>query len=261
MIFMPKMWTTPDGEYNKLFYGALQAPHLLIAGATGSGKSVIINQLITTVLKTRFPLDNERGAQLILIDPKRVELVQYKPAPHTLIYASEPNEIIQTLERVMSITENRYRQMQKQQQRKYTGGDIYIIIDEYADLVTTNKKQVQPIIQRIAQIGRAAKLHIILATQCPLAEIISTKIKCNFDYRFGLRTRSAQDSRNILGVNGCENLPQYGQAYYMTPQGLTLYKIPMIEDSEIERLVKHWTNQSNTNSNHFFSGLCAFLGF
>ena len=258
---MSQTWTTPNCSYSKLFYGALTAPHLLIAGATGSGKSVIINQLITTVLKTRFPLDNERGAQLILIDPKRVELVQYKPAPHTLIYASEPNEIIQTLERAMATTESRYKQMQKNQERKYTGGDIYIIIDEYADLVTTNKKQVQPIIQRIAQIGRAAKLHIILATQCPISKILTTEIKCNFDYRFGLHTRSAQDSRNILGVNGCEELPQYGQSYYMTPQGLTLYNIPMIEDSEIEKLVKHWTDQANTNSNHFFSGLCAFFGF
>ena len=94
--------------------------------------------------------------------------------------------------------------------------------------------------QRLAQIGRAANVHIIAATQCPLAAVIPTPIKVNFDARVALRTRSAQDSRNILGVKGCELLPRYGQGYYMTPDGLTLYNIPMQPQEDINALVKYW---------------------
>lgn len=107
----------------------------------------------------------------------------------------------------------------------------------------TNRRQVQPLLQRLAQIGRAANVHIIAATQCPISAVIPTPIKVNFDSRVGLRTRSAQDSRNILGCRGCESLPRYGQGYYMTPDGLTLYNIPMIPDQEINRLIRHWMNQ------------------
>lgn len=239
---MPKTWTTPTGTTYNLYADALKAPHLLIAGATGSGKSVIINGLITTLLY-KFPQDSTNGTQLILIDPKRVELVQYRECPHTICYASEPDTMIQAIERAMAITENRYRTMQRKRERKYSGGDVYVIIDEFADLMTTQKKKVVPLIQRLAQIGRAARVHIILATQTPIAKVLPTEIKCNFDNRFGLRTRSAQDSRNILGENGCEQLPTYGQGFYMSPQGLELYNIPMVDDEEINRIINHWTQQ------------------
>lgn len=119
-----------------------------------------------------------------------------------------------------------------------------MVIDELADLMTTNKKQVQPLIQRLAQIGRAANVHIIAATQCPLSTVIPTPIKVNFDSRVGLRTRSKQDSRNILGLPGCETLPRYGQGYYMTPAGLQLYNIPMYSPAEVQRLVDYWKHLS-----------------
>ena len=91
--------------------------------------------------------------------------------------------------------------------------------------------------------GRAANVHIIAATQCPLAAVIPTPIKVNFDSRVALRTRSKQDSRNILECAGCELLPRYGQGYYMTPAGLQLYNIPMIEDAERQRIINHWTQK------------------
>ena len=134
--------------------------------------------------------------------------------------------------------------MQTAQQRKYTGSDIYVIIDELADLMTTNKREVAPLLQRIAQIGRAARVHIVAATQCPLAIVIPTQIKVNFDARVGLRTRSAQDSKNILGVNGCEQLPRYGQGFYMRPEGTQLYNIPMHTDAQINSIVNHWTSRA-----------------
>ena len=183
------------------------------------------------------------SARFVLIDPKRVELSAYRHIPHVLRYASEPGDMIDALEAAMDETERRYQAMQKKGVRKYTGADLYVIIDELADLMTTDKKHVQPLLQRLCQIGRAARVHVIAATQCPLSAVIPTPIKVNFDARVALRTRSAQDSRNILGVTGCEQLPRYGQGFYMTPEGTTLYNIPYTSDEEIERLVKYWTSK------------------
>ena len=232
---MHKEWRTPPGQVYSLYRDMLKQPHLLIAGATGSGKSVVINGLVYTAM-----YDSPAAVQFILIDPKRVELVDYKPLPHTLMYASEPGEMVEALEKAMEITESRYKAMQRQRVKKYPGGALYVIIDELADLMTTARRQVQPLLQRLAQVGRAANVHIIAATQCPLATVIPTPIKVNFDSRVALRTRSAQDSRNILGLTGCELLPRYGQGYYMTPDGLKLYNIPMQPQEDINALVKYW---------------------
>lgn len=232
-----KTWETPQGAYYNLFADMLQQPHLLVAGATGSGKSVVINGIIATALK-----DSPAAVQFIFIDPKRVELVDYKRLPHTLQYASEPGDMVQALQLAIDTTESRYKAMQRQHVKQYPGGAVYVVIDELADLMTTNRKAVQPIIQRLAQIGRAANVHIIAATQCPLSAVIPTPIKVNFDSRVGLRTRSKQDSRNILGVGGCECLPRYGQGYYMTPAGLQLYNIPMYSPAEVAALVDYWTH-------------------
>lgn len=228
--------TTPGGEYFPLYLDMAQQPHLLIAGATGSGKSVLVNGILHTLLVQKFPWQ----AQFILIDPKRVELINYKGLPHTLAYASEPEEMIKALKGALNIIEGRYKAMQRKGLKKSEDGDIYIIIDELADLMTVSKRQVQPLLQRICQIGRAANVHVIACTQCPLREVIPTAIKVNFDARAGLRTRSAQDSRNILGFNGCEKLPRYGQGYYMTPEGVTLYNLPMYPEAEINKVLAHW---------------------
>ena len=239
--------TTPTGKVWDLFTDMLDQPHLLIAGATGSGKSVVINGLIDTVMH-RLPFDQMRtdghdGAQLILIDPKRVELISYKNLPHTLRYASEPAEMLSALQYAMTVTENRFKKMQSRHEKKYSGGDIYIVIDEFADLMTTQSKAIVPLIQRLAQVGRAARVHIILATQTPISEVLPTKIKCNFDARVGLRTRSAQDSRNIIGKTGLELLPRYGEGYYMKPCEETYCEIPYVRDEEIDRNIAWWMNQ------------------
>lgn len=236
-------YTTPGGSYSALYADMMTQPHLLVAGATGSGKSVVINGIVHAAMH-HAPGTQPGGVELILIDPKRVELVQYKFLPHTICYATEPGQIVNALRAAMSITESRYAEMQSQRLRKYPGGDVYVIIDEFADLILMSSA-VKPLIQRIAQIGRAAKVHIILATQTPIAKVIPTEIKCNFDARVGLRTRSAQDSRNIIGRSGLETLPAYGQGRYITPKQDTLYNIPMIPDEELDRLVEFWERQSH----------------
>ena len=232
-------YLTPGGvQYSTLYADMAQQPHLLIAGATVSGKSVVINGIIHALLCTCSPA----RAWFILIDPKRVELVQYRRLPHVVSYASEPGEPARALKKALDIIEDRYTRMQKEGARTYSGPDVYVIIDELADLMTTDKKTVQPLIQRICQIGRAARVHLIAATQCPLASVIPTAIKCNLDARVGLRTRSAQDSRNILEQTGCEKLPRYGQGYYRTAEGTWQYPLPMIPESEIDALIAYWTS-------------------
>lgn len=244
---LPTTYTTPDGAVYPLFVDMLKQPHLLVAGATGSGKSVVINGIMATALY-HPPGAIPGGVEFILIDPKRVELVEYKKLPHTVIYASEPGEFLSALKNAMRITENRYKSMQRDGQKKFNGGDLYIVIDEFADLMTTQRRTVQPMIQRIAQIGRAAKVHIILATQTPIAKVLPTEIKCNFDSRVGLRTRSPQDSRNILNETGLEKLPRYGQAVYVTPERKEQLKVPYIQPDEINSLCRWWTAQTPKQS-------------
>ena len=234
-----RRYISPGGQYYTLYADMMKQPHLLIAGATGSGKSVVINGIMYTAL-----VNGPDKARFYLLDPKRVELVQYKDCPHCALYACEPAEMVRALQTALNVIENRYHEMQKQRVRLYPGNDLYIVIDELADLMTTNKRDVLPLLQRIAQIGRAAKVHIIAATQCPLATVIPTPLKVNFDSRVALRTRSAQDSRNILGCTGCERLPRYGQGYYMTPEGMTLYNIPMYTDEQIDRMTTYWTTRA-----------------
>lgn len=213
----------------------LKQTHLLVAGATGSGKSVIINGMIYTALLSS-PMDYE----LILIDPKRVELSMYRNVPHCIYYASEPAEMVHALEVAMDITEKRYKAMQAARTRKYNGSKVLVIIDELADLMTTNKRQVKPLLQRLCQIGRAANVMTIAATQCPLREIVDTSIKVNYDSRIALRTSCKQDSRNIIGVPCCETLPRYGFCYYKTAECITKWHVPYYDDNTIMELVTMW---------------------
>lgn len=243
--------TAPIGDTNDLFLDALRQPHLLIAGATGSGKSVLENGLINTLLY-RLPFDQPGGAQLILLDPKSNELHQYAKLPHTLCYAYRQSDMINALKHAERLMEMRLHKMQKTKctSDNYIGSDVYVIIDEFADLMTTQAKTVTPIIQRLCQMGRASRIHVIICTQTPIAEVIPTKIKCNFDARFGLRTRSAQDSRNIIGKSGLEYFPKYGKGYYMVPEDPNEdtppegeVDIPYIRRHEIQRNIDWWMNQ------------------
>lgn len=246
---MSYTYTTPGGKAYTLFKDMLSRTHLLIAGEAGSGKSVLENGLLCTLLRTSIP---GRDAAFILIDTKRVELSPYKDLPHVWYYADSPQSAVSALRFALSVCEDRYRDMQRRGLRLYDGGKLYIFIDEFADLMTTAARQVKPLVQRIAQIGRGAKVGLIVCTQTPIAKVIPTEIKCNFDCRVGLRARSAQDSRNILGYAGLETLPQFGQGIYMTPEADTLYKIPYIDEREQQELIDFWMDQKRQAGKPFF---------
>ena len=226
--------TTPAGSISRLFLDMLNQPHLLVAGTTGSGKSVVINGVIHAAL-----YQSPAAYRFILIDPKRVELIDYKRVPHTLLYTTEPADMVHALQYALQLIDIRYQDMQRRRLKLYDGSKVLIIIDELADLLTSQRRQTEPIIQRIAQIGRASKVMLIGATQH--IPTIPTSIRANFDARIGLRTRSAQDSRNIIGISGLERLPRYGLGYYQTPDEATLYKIPMVSDRERQNLIDYWT--------------------
>lgn len=242
-------FTTPTGQTWDLFKDALQQHHLLIAGASGSGKSVLINGLMNTMLY-RFPFDQPGGAQMILIDPKRVELAQYRNIPHTLAHAAgyNPSAWIKALSKAIRIMDERYSRMEAAGQRMYNGADIYVVIDEWASVYKSEVgKQAYKMILRLTSEGRAARVHVILATQVPKANIIPTEIRENMTARFALHTANAIQSRVIMEQNGCETLPKYGQGYYLTPEGCKLYSIPYVQENEIESNLNWWKEQLKKN--------------
>lgn len=237
-------WTTPGGTPYRWHKELLEQKHLMIAGAAGSGKSVLLNGIIYNALLSA-PCDVPGGKQFIIIDLKGHELDRYAPLPHTLKYAVEPEEAVFALEYAVSLMLARDRYMSERHLRMYDGGDVYIIIDEFADLITTAKKQVVPLVQRLAQRGRSARVHVFLCTQIPIVKIIPSEIKCNFDSIVGLHTANRQQSRNIIDVNGCEDL-KIGDAYYITPGAdlRHMTNIPMFTDYQIAERVKWWTDQT-----------------
>lgn len=235
-------WNTPGGNAPAICLDMLKQPHLLIAGATGSGKSVLINSIIYTALYS-----SPANIKFILIDPKRVELNNYKTLPHVIGYASEPEQIETALISAVELMESRFKAMQAVKVKEYSGAHIYVIIDEFADLMTTQKKQTLPLLQRIAQLGRAARVHLIAATQRPTRDIINGQIKVNMDSRVALRCPTSQDSRNIINIKGAETLPRYGQGYYLTPETMQPIKIdiPYITDETIADRIRFYTKQLN----------------
>ena len=238
-LFRQRKYITPGGQYYRLYADMADQVHLLVAGKTGSGKSVVINGIIATMLIRKCP----DQAALVLIDPKRVELRDWSDAPHCIMYASEPDDMLHALQRVMDIIEDRYRTMQRKRLKTYDGCHIYVIIDELADLMTTQGRAVKPLLQRLCQIGRAARVHLIAGTQRPTSDVIPAAITVNIDSRVGLRCRNAQDSRNVIGTAGLERLPDHGQGIFHTPDGDVLYNIPKIPDEQLEDIIDYWTTR------------------
>lgn len=174
----------------------LSSNHLLIAGMTGSGKSVLLNQLIPRM-----------NGLLYLIDLKKVELHRYRRK--ACMYADTQTAAVRQLEYVLKLIDKRYKRMQRRGQVLSTQEDVWVCIDELADLMVTARKQVEPLLVRIGQIGRAARVHLVMCTQQPAAAIIPTSIKLNCE-RVALRCMTAQQSKQIIEMKGAEELPKYG---------------------------------------------------
>ena len=241
---VPTAYRTPSGMRCYLKYLDLaDKPHLLIAGATGSGKSVALNGIITSLLMKQSPF----RCQFVLIDPKKVELMQYKNLPHVVRYASDLPDIVRSLQWSIEETDKRFNYMQYAELKEFDGPHLYVIIDELADLMVSAKHETLPLLQRIAQIGRAARVHLFVCTQNVLAVTIPTVLKCNFSSVLGLRTMNKQQSRMLISETGCEMLPnpiKEGKGYGFLRDGAELEKILIYKypDEDIQSVIQWWTS-------------------
>ena len=222
-------------------------PHLLIAGTTGSGKSVCINTLILSVLYRHTP----ETCKLILIDPKMLELSVYQGIPHLLSpVITEPKKATSALKWTVNEMETRYRKMTEEGVRNISGFNekakkegkkvmpyIVVVVDEMADLMMVSGKQVENYIQRLAQMARAAGIHIVMATQRPSVDVITGTIKANFPTRISFQVTSKIDSRTILGEQGAEQLLGKGDMLFMSSASrMVRIHGPFVSDSEIEKV-------------------------
>ncbi|HIJ63661.1 MAG TPA: cell division protein FtsK [Rhodospirillaceae bacterium] len=254
-------------------------PHLLIAGTTGSGKSVAINTMILSLLYRLKPEE----CRLIMIDPKMLELSVYDGIPHLLApVVTEPGKAVVALKWAVREMENRYRSMSQLGVRNITGYNqrlaeargkgevlartvqtgfdpdtgkpvyeeqpldlkplpfIVVIVDEMADLMLVAGKDIEAAVQRLAQMARAAGIHLIMATQRPSVDVITGTIKANFPSRISFQVSSRIDSRTILGEQGAEQLLGQGDMLYMAAGGrITRVHGPFVSDQEVETVVEH----------------------
>ena len=222
-----------------------KTPHLLVAGTTGSGKSVFINTLLASLLY-KFSPDQ---LKLILIDPKMLELSVYNDIAHLLApVVTEPKKAIITLKWVCKEMERRYSMMNEEGTRSLEGYNqqaseklpyIVVFIDEMADLMMTAGKEVEHYVQRLAQMARACGIHLVMATQRPSVDIITGSIKANFPSRISFQVASKYDSRTILGEIGAEQLLGNGDML-MTKNGgnIIRYQSAFISDKEVNKLIK-----------------------
>ena len=242
-------------------------PHLLIAGQTGSGKSVCINSLICSLLMTKTPEE----LRLIMVDPKKVELAIYEGIPHLMSpVVTESKEAVKALHWATMEMERRYRLLAKIEgtrnvesfnarlaAKKFKEGAlsedearpipyIMIIVDELADLMITASKDVETLIQRIAQLGRAAGVHLIVATQRPSVDIITGPIKANLTSRIAFRTIQSTDSRTILGHVGAEKLLGMGDMLFLRSGApdIERYHGSFISEEDVEGIVSEINKQN-----------------
>ncbi len=229
-------------------------PHVLIAGATGSGKSVCVNAIICSLLMRATPAE----VKLILVDPKRVEMAQYKGIPHLLTEVIVDSEkAVNALKWTVGTMEGRYHEFAQRGVRNIAGYNealrpgeprmpyIVIVIDELADLMMVSAFEVESTITRIAQLARATGIHLVVATQRPSVQVITGLIKANIPSRIAFAMTSGVDSRTILDTTGAEDLLGRGDMLYQpidAPRAVRLQGV-LVTDAEIEDVARHWRGQ------------------
>lgn len=267
-----------DAAGNDLVADLARLPHLLVAGATGQGKSVCLNSIITGLLMCRTP----EQLRFILIDPKRVEFTTYQRLPHLLVpVINDTKKVVFGLRWAVKEMEKRLRMFAKAkcknivdfntreisvQQDFFAGGEekesefprtipyIVIIIDEVADIMMSAGKEVEPVIARLTALARATGIHLILATQRPDTKTITGTIKSNIPGRIAFKTSQSVDSRTILDSQGAEDLIGKGDMLYRTPEGALLRaQGAYLANEEIERVVDFIGEHADVNFDEEFT--------
>lgn len=228
-------------------------PHLLIAGATGSGKSVCINSIIGSFLLHNTPED----LRLVLVDPKRVELASFEKIPHLAFshVIIEPEEIVGTLQAIIHEMDSRYRRFASVGVRNLEGYNAHpsashklphwvVIIDELADLMMVAPYEVERQLCRLAQLARATGIHLIVATQRPSVDVVTGLIKANFPTRIAFAVTSQVDSRTIIDMAGADKLLGRGDMLFMPTDAAKPKRLQgsFVSDKELEKIVTWWTN-------------------
>lgn len=212
----------------ELYKDIINAPHTLIAGTTGSGKSNVMNGIIRQIMTDYSPAQ----AEMIMIDPKVIELIDYRNTAFCTAFESEAENVPTLLDEAIEIMETRYHNMAEEHTRQYSGKKVFVIIDELADLmISPQAKSIKLKLQKILQKGRAAEIHIIAATQAPNRQIIPANLILNFTNRLALRCLASIESRQIINIAGAELLPQYGKGLYLSPKGIVTASIPLTLDN------------------------------
>ena len=225
-------------------------PHLLIAGATGSGKSVCISSIITSIISHQQPSE----VRLLLVDPKRVELTPYNGIPHLVTpVVVEPERTVLLLRGAIQEMLRRYRLLEEAGVRNVQSYNrsarahepipyLVVCIDELADLMMTSSYVVEQVICRLAQLGRATGIHLVVATQRPSVDVVTGLIKANFPSRISFAVASQVDSRTILDTGGAERLLGRGDMLFLTPGSVKPRRVQgaYISEEETEALVDHW---------------------
>ena len=225
-----------------------EMPHLLIAGATGSGKSVCINTIVSCLIMEKTPAE----LHMIMVDPKRVELTPYNGIPHLQgPVVVETDKVPALLEETIAEMMRRYRQLEDagarnievyNEKRKKQMPLLVVVIDELADLMMTAGKEVEASLCRLAQLGRATGIHLIVATQRPSVDVVTGLIKANFPSRISFGVASQADSRTVLDVGGAEKLLGKGDMLSMPAESRKPTRVQgaYISDSEVDKVVKFW---------------------
>lgn len=211
----------------ELYKDIINSPHTLIAGTTGSGKSNVMNGIIREIMTSYSPDE----ARLYIFDPKVVELEDYKNTEYCARFETEFDGMIDALDELIQIMNDRYHEMSGTGVKEYRGQRIYLIFDELADALSAPTNRVIGMIktrlQVLLQKGRASRITVIAATQNPNREIVSGKLTINFTNRLGLRCMDDKESKVIVKRKGCELLPKYGKALYLSPDGCKPVDIPL----------------------------------
>ena len=230
-------------------------PHVLIAGATGSGKSVCINTVITSLLMYQSP----QQLRLVLVDPKRVELTGYAAVPHLQLshVVTEADEVVQVLGIVVGEMDRRYRLLEQSGARniasynKQAGADNplpywVVVLDELADMMMAAPVEVEQQLVRLAQLARATGIHLVVATQRPSVDVVTGLIKANFPTRVAFATTSQTDARVIMDQTGAEKLLGRGDMLYMSSDSIKPRRVQgaYVSDEEIDRVIEAWTAEN-----------------
>ena len=221
-------------------------PHMLIAGATGSGKSVALNTILCSMLYCATPVTT----QYIMIDPKQVELSIYAGLPHLASpIITSAGEAVKTLQSVNTAMDQRYRAMARKRTKSGTDAGfprMVIVIDELADLMLTSKKAVEESIIRIAQLGRAAGIHLLVATQKPVVSVVTGLIQGNIPCKLALQTASTSDSVRILDHKGAESLLGRGDALLKLPDRVQEIRLQCAYTSsqDVDAVVNYWRHDA-----------------